>query len=142
MTFPTGRQDPLGYSWDGAHLRPTGLTLESQLHELSHLLVAPVERRGAIEFGLGPDPYRRSSPPRLVESVVADREELDACALQIGLAEFFQLDAFAVSVEFSTEPLTAAALGRLQARCRHALPTEWWRALQAHFASPHLARHT
>ncbi|MEX1366756.1 MAG: hypothetical protein AB1Z98_26760, partial [Nannocystaceae bacterium] len=42
--FPRRRQPQVGLSWNGRHLRPTGLTLESQLHEIAHLLLASPAR--------------------------------------------------------------------------------------------------
>ncbi|MCC6873563.1 MAG: hypothetical protein IT378_04570, partial [Sandaracinaceae bacterium] len=113
--FPRKRIYRAGYSWNGKHLRPTGETLESQIHEIAHLLVAPEERRTMPEFGLGPDPYRRQFVPRLVPQEEADREELDACALQLILVRMLGLDESAVVAEVKVELLTEECVRALRA---------------------------
>lgn len=132
--FPRRRAYRVGYSWNGRHLRPTGLTLESQLHEVAHLLLASDARRALPEFGLGPDPYRRNHPPCVVSREEADREELDACALQLLLARLFALDEHAVAIEFHTAPLSRETVEALEARYPDALPREWWRRARAALA--------
>lgn len=124
--FPRRRAYRVGYSWNGRHLRPTGLTLESQLHEIAHLLLAAHARRALPEYGLGPDPYRRNHPPSVVTKEEADREELDTCALQLLLARLLALDEAAVQIEFHTAPLTATTVQDLRARYPDALPSRWW----------------
>ncbi len=124
--FPRRRQWPVGYSWNGRHLRPTGLTLESQLHEVAHLLITPPERRSQPEFGLGPDPYRRNDVPRTVTVQRADREELHTCWLQQLLARLCGLDETAVMSEFQLPPLTPQMIATLHEHYPGALPAEWW----------------
>lgn len=129
--FPRKRSYPLGHSWNGRHLRPTGETLESQLHEIAHLLIAPPERRHLPEFGLGPDPYKRNQVARVCSREEADREEVAACTLQLVLAHLLGLDHAAVRIEFQTAPLTRAALGDLRARYPDALPSGLWESALA-----------
>ena len=124
--FPRKRCWRAGFSWNGRHLRPTGETLESQCHEVAHLLVAPASRLGQPEFGLGPDPYRRAFVPRTVPLDEADKEELDACAMQLLLVHLLGLDEAAVILEVKTEPLTRARVAELRRRHPDALPEEWW----------------
>jgi hypothetical protein len=124
--FPRKQGFRVGVSWNGRHLRPTGVTLESQIHEIAHLLVSPAERRALPEFGLGPDPYRRSAVERVASEADADREELDACTLQLLLVRLLDLDEAAVMLEVHTEPLTEARISALRERRPHALPSTWW----------------
>ena len=126
---------PTRYSWNGRHLRPTGLTLESQCHEVAHLLVSDPARRAYNEFGLGADPYRHSDAPRVAEQAVADREEEDACTMQLVLVRALGLDEAAVEVEVYTGPLTPLRVRELRRRCGHALPDEWWRRAEGPFAA-------
>ncbi len=125
--FPRRVHRRTRYSWNGRHLRPTGLTLESQCHEVAHLLVSSPERRKHHEFGLGADPYRHSDAARVADLETAAREEEDACAMQLVLARVLGLSEAAVESEVYTEPLTPARLRALQRRCGHALPPDWWR---------------
>lgn len=125
--FPRRRGPRLGYSWNGRHLRPTGLTLESQLHEIAHLLVAPPARRGLPEFGLGPDPYRPSDARCVIPRELADAEELATCTLQLLLARVLGLDEGAIRTEFSEQPLTRARVRTLRRRHPAVLPRSWWR---------------
>lgn len=131
--FPRRPTKPFGVSWNGRHLRPTGLTLESQLHEIAHLLLAPDERLGEIEFGLGPDPYRRSFVSPTVPKAEADREELDTVTLQLLLAHLFELDTAALREEFHTGPMTAARARDVRARYPFALPDAYWARAAALF---------
>jgi hypothetical protein len=124
--FPRSAHRRTRYSWNGRHLRPTGLTLESQCHEVAHVLVSAPERRMHPELGLGADPYRHSDAPRVVDKATADREEEDACAMQLVLVRLFGLSEAAVVDEVFTEPLTPARLNALRRRCRHALPEDLW----------------
>jgi hypothetical protein len=124
--FPRKRGFRVGVSWNGRHLRPTGVTLESQCHEIAHVLVAAPERRSLPEFGLGPDPYRRSAVARVIPEDEADREELDACTLQLVLVRLLGLDEGAVMLEVHTEPLSRARIESLRERRPHALPPAWW----------------
>ncbi len=123
------------YSWNGRHLRPTGLTLESQCHEVAHLLVSDPERRVHPEFGLGVDPYRHSDAPRVVEPQVADREEEDACTMQLILVRLFGLSEAAVVDEVFTVPLTSARIIDLRRRRGNALPVSLWRRAEHGFSA-------
>jgi len=124
--FPRRRAPGVGYSWNGRHLRPTGLTLESQIHEIAHLLLASPDRLKLPEFGLGPDPYRRNDPPCVIPQEEADREELDTCDMQQLLVRLLGLSEAAVQNEYSTAPITAESVRRLHARYPNALPEAWW----------------
>lgn len=127
--FPRKRGPRLGYSWNGRHLRPTGLTLESQLHEIAHVLVAPPARRRLVEFGLGPDPYRPSNARPCIPREEADAEELAACTMQLVLARLLGLDEGAIRTEYSESPLTRARVGALRERYPEALPPACWRSV-------------
>jgi len=125
--FPRRAKPPgVGLSWNGRHLRPTGLTLESQLHEIAHLLVAHPDRLRLPEFGLGPDPYRRNLARRVCPKAEADAEEADTCTMQLVLARLLRLDAAAVQQEYSTAPLTREAVAALRRRHPDALPEAAW----------------
>jgi hypothetical protein len=126
--FPRRAHRRTRYSWNGRHLRPTGLTLESQCHEVAHLLVSAPARRRHPELGLGPDPYRHSDAPRVVPQPVADREEEDACTMQLVLVRVLGLSEEAVSIEVHTAPLTPARVQGLRDRYEAALPADWWEA--------------
>lgn len=131
--FPRKRGWKVGtaYSWNTRHLRPTGLTLESQLHEIAHLLLAAPHRLDQLEFGLGPDPYRRYDVPRTIPQDEADREELHTCWLQLLLTHLLDLDVAAVRYEYQLEPLTAQMVAVLHQTYPAALPPSWWeRALE------------
>ena len=125
--FPRRTHRRTRYSWNGRHLRPTGLTLESQCHEVAHLLVSAPERRTHPELGLGADPYRHSDAPRVADQETADREEQDACTMQLILVRVLGLDEAAVVDEVFTVPLTPARVDALRRRCAQALPEAWWR---------------
>jgi hypothetical protein len=125
--FPRRAHRRARYSWNGRHLRPTGLTLESQCHEVAHLLVSSSARRKHNEFGLGADPYRSSDAPRIADQETADREEEDACTMQLVLARVLGLSEYAIEVEVYTGALTPERLCALRRRCGQALPEEWWR---------------
>lgn len=131
--FPRRRQPPIGYSWNGRHLRPTGLTLESQLHEVAHLLLAAPQRRHLPEFGLGPDPYRRNDVPCLIPRAQADREELHTCWMQLLLSRLLGLSTAAVRDEFSLPPLRPHMVETLRAQYPWALPDPWWKRAHAVF---------
>lgn len=124
--FPRKRMFRAGYSWNGKHLRPTGETLESQCHEVAHLLIAPASRRGDPEFGLGPDPYRRMFVPLTCSEDEAAREELDACTMQLLLVRLLGLDEAAVILEVKTTAPSPARVRELQRRYPRALPDDWW----------------
>ncbi|MEM7155947.1 MAG: hypothetical protein AAF799_24055 [Myxococcota bacterium] len=124
--FPRRRAHRVGHSWNGRHLRPTGMTLESQLHEVAHLLLASPRRRTMVEFGLGPDPYRRNDVPCVIPREDADREELHTCWMQLLLARLLTLDVDAVRCEFQLPPLTHAMVKTLVDTYPEALPPRWW----------------
>ena len=133
--FPRRRPYRVGLSWNGRNLRPTGMTLESQLHEIAHLLLASPERRRQPEFGLGPDPYRRNDVPCLIPREEADLEETHTCWLQLLLAQLLELDEMAVRMEFQLEPLTPSMVETLQRVYPDSLPPSWWQRARAHVAS-------
>ncbi len=124
--FPRKRMFRAGYSWNGRHLRPTGETLESQCHEVAHVLVSPPHRRADPELGLGPDPYRRMFVPRTCSEEEAAREELDACTMQLLLVRLLGLDEAAVILEVKTTAPSEARVRELRDRCPWALPDDWW----------------
>lgn len=132
--FPRKRCWRAGYSWNGKHLRPTGETLESQCHEIAHVLVAARERLGEPEFGLGPDPYRRAFVARTVPQEEADAEELDACSMQLLIVWLLGLDRAAVILEVKTRALTLERVVELRTRCPDALPDAWWERALAEVA--------
>jgi hypothetical protein len=63
-----------------------GCDTEKLLHEVCHWLVAPRERRGRPNFGLGPGPGMR-----VVTDVEGDNEEVTVMLLERLLAPHFQL---------------------------------------------------
>lgn len=138
--FPRRLDRRVRYSWNGRHLRPTGLTLESQCHEVAHLLVSARARRKHNEFGLGPDPYRYSDARQLVADDVAEREERAACEMQMLLVRLLGLNEGAVMGEVRANPLTPESIRALRARYARALPRAWWRrALAQGFLSQPLS---
>lgn len=136
--FPRKRGWKVGttYSWNTRHLRPTGLTLESQLHEIAHLLLAAPHRLDQLEFGLGPDPYRRYDVPCTVPREVAEREETHTCWMQLLLTHLLDLDHAAVCYEYQLEPLTARMVAELHRTYPGALPASWWARAKERFPLP------
>ncbi len=63
-----------------------GCDTEKLLHEVCHWLVAPRDRRGRQNFGLGPGPGQR-----VVTDVEGDNEEVTVMLLERLLAPHFQL---------------------------------------------------
>jgi hypothetical protein len=63
-----------------------GCDTEKLLHEVCHWLVAPKERRGMENYGLGPG-------PRDVDDVTSDNEEVTVMLLEGKLAPLFRLAA-------------------------------------------------
>lgn len=61
-----------------------GCDTEKLLHEVCHWLVAPKERRGQVNYGLGPG-------PRTVDDRVSDNEEVTVMLLEWKLAPLFAL---------------------------------------------------
>lgn len=74
------------FNWDGAAL---DVDTEAYviLHEIAHFLLAPAERRGLIDFGLGPGPDTRDCGTAERASVVpiAEREIDEAEASLLGI---------------------------------------------------------
>ena len=134
--FPRSRDRRIRYSWNGRHLRPTGLTLESQCHEVAHLLVSAPERRKLFEFGLGPDPYRSSNARRVVRDRVSEREEEAACTMQLVLVRLLGLNERAVVEEVAAVPLTETRVRALRRRYGHALPHLLWRRVLSSLRRP------
>jgi hypothetical protein len=124
------------YSWNGRHLRPTGLTLESVCHEVAHLLVSSPARRHLPEFGIGPDPYRNSDAPLMIAPDEAAREEDAACTMQLVLARGLGLDEAAVIDEVRTPPLTEERVRELRADYEASLPRAWWQRVLELSRSP------
>ena len=63
-----------------------GCDTEKLLHEVCHWVVAPKERRGKVNYGLGPG-------PREVDDVMSDNEEVTVMLLEGLLAPQFRLAA-------------------------------------------------
>jgi hypothetical protein len=61
-----------------------GCDTEKLLHEVCHWLVAPKERRGRENYGLGPG-------EREVDDVTSDNEEVSVMLLEYKLAPYFKL---------------------------------------------------
>lgn len=64
--------------------RDHGCDTEKLLHEVCHWLVAPKERRGRVNYGLGPGPH-------VIDDVTSDNEEVTVMLLEEMLAEDFSL---------------------------------------------------
>ena len=75
-----------GFNWDG-----TALDGDTEayviLHEVAHFVLAPPERRGLVDFGLGPGPdtTERGAAERAARVPVIDREEDEAAASLLGI---------------------------------------------------------
>lgn len=63
-----------------------GCDTEKLLHEVCHWLVAPKDRRGMVNYGLGPG-------PRDLDDVTSDNEEVTVMLLEGKLAPLFRLAA-------------------------------------------------
>src|SRR5215831_13534518 len=77
---------PCRFNWDGAALY--GATEAYViLHEVAHFALAPAERRGLIEFGLGPGPdtLDRDAAERAAVLSPLEREEDEAAASLLGI---------------------------------------------------------
>ena len=74
------------FNWDGAAL-DGGTEAYVILHEIAHFVLAPPERRGLVDFGLGPGPDttdRAAAEAAAVMSLAErDREEAEASLLGI-----------------------------------------------------------
>ena len=77
---------PCRFNWDGAALNsaPEAYVI---LHEVAHFALAPAERRGLIEFGLGPGPdtLDRDAAERAAVLAPLAREEDEAAASLLGI---------------------------------------------------------
>ena len=74
------------FNWDGKAL--DGATEAYViLHEIAHFVLAPPERRGLIDFGLGPGPDTRDrdGAERAAIVTLLDREEDEAAASLLGI---------------------------------------------------------
>jgi hypothetical protein len=74
------------FNWDGAALN--GATEAYViLHEIAHFMLAPAERRGVIDFGLGPGPdtLDRAAATRAAVLALAARGEDEAAASLLGI---------------------------------------------------------
>jgi hypothetical protein len=77
---------PRKFNWDGAAL--LGATeAHVILHEVAHFVLAPPERRGLIEFGLGPGPdtLDRIAAERAATVLPLEREADEAAASLLGI---------------------------------------------------------
>lgn len=76
---------PVGFDGRSFHVAADyGCDTEKLLHEVCHWLVAPKERRGAMNYGLGP-------VTRDVDDVTSDNEEVTVMILERKLAPHFKL---------------------------------------------------
>src|SRR6516162_5520011 len=74
------------FNWDGAALN--GATEAYViLHEVAHFALAPTERRGLVEFGLGagPDTLDRDTAERAAVLPLLEREKDEAAASLLGI---------------------------------------------------------
>ena len=79
-------ENPGSFNWDGAALN--GATEAYViLHEVAHFVLAPPERRGLIEFGLGPGPdtLDRAAAERAAVVPLLAREQDEAAASLLGI---------------------------------------------------------
>lgn len=74
------------FNWDGRALDP-GTEAYVILHEVAHYLLAPAERRGLVDFGLGPGPDTsdRTAAERAAILPLAEREADEAAASLLGI---------------------------------------------------------
>jgi hypothetical protein len=74
------------FNWDGTALN-AGTEAYVILHEAAHFVLAPPERRGLIEFGLGPGPDTIERDAAECAAVVSplEREEDEAAASLLGI---------------------------------------------------------
>lgn len=76
---------PVGFDGRAFHVAADyGCDTEKLLHEVCHWLVAPKERRGMMNYGLGPG-------PRDMDDVTSDNEEVTVMLLERKLAPRFRL---------------------------------------------------
>lgn len=131
--FPRKRspQDHIQFTWNGRHLHPSGETLESQIHDVAHVLIASKSRRQLPECGLGPDPYRPSDAPRTIADNVCYDEEGLACALQAALCLMLGLDYEAAEREVNVDRPTLDKLAAIKRYAPDALSDTLWHQLRA-----------
>jgi hypothetical protein len=81
---PPGRRP--AFNWDGAALHGNTEAYVI-LHEVAHFALAPPERRGLIDFGLGPGPDTRdrSAAERALALPFLEREAEEAEASLLGI---------------------------------------------------------
>jgi elongation factor P hydroxylase len=121
------------FSWDGHSLvvRPGLYGVMTDLHDISHFVVAPAERRFLPEFGIGGDPNRWNSRPKVVvEDSVAQYEEELACYLQLGLGLALGFDHFYVKREgesLNTEMPDDTRIYMVQQYTPDGLSPDMWR---------------
>lgn len=74
------------FNWDAKALDP-GTESYVILHEVAHYLLAPPERRGLVDFGLGPGPDTRdrAAAERAAIVPLAERETDEAAASLLGI---------------------------------------------------------
>jgi hypothetical protein len=79
-------ETPCRFNWDGAALN-AATEAYVLLHEVAHYVLAPPERRGLIEFGLGPGPdtLDREAAERVGVLPPLEREEDEAAASLLGI---------------------------------------------------------
>lgn len=76
---------PVGFDGRAFHVAADhGCDTEKLLHEVCHWLVAPKERRGRVNYGLGPG-------PTLVDDATSDNEEVTVMLLEGLVAPHFRL---------------------------------------------------
>jgi len=84
--FGMGAAEGLAVSWDGRRLR-ADTEAYVLLHEVAHFQLAPPERRGLVDFGLGPGPdtedLAAAEACSRLEGADRDREEAAASLLGI-----------------------------------------------------------
>lgn len=124
--FPRSGKLPRTYTWNGRHLHPSGKTLESQIHDVVHVLIAPDSRRLLPECGLGPDPYRISDAPCVLSFEDAQKEEILTCRLQVALAKLWDLHYEAAERELNVQLPDVTLLGGVHDYAPWALDTETW----------------
>jgi hypothetical protein len=77
---------PCRFNWDGTALN--GATEAYViLHEVAHFVLAPPERRGLVEFGLGPGPDTLDRDPAEHAAILSplEREQDEAAASLLGI---------------------------------------------------------
>jgi hypothetical protein len=84
--FGMGAADGLAVSWDGRRLR-ADTEAYVLLHEVAHFQLAPPERRGLVDFGLGPGPDTedRAAAEACTRLEGAERDREEAAASLLGI---------------------------------------------------------